>query len=112
MSNIEDDDDYQFLRIIDALHSINQKVNLIGVVAESGISKQSRGTGNYFLPFIFLLLFIFINNLCTRMLQWCLFPYLSDTHKEKVVFFEVICCFCLQDCIFFAKRMLQCHLFS
>ncbi|GJW79950.1 protein DETOXIFICATION 44, chloroplastic isoform X1 [Tanacetum coccineum] len=40
----DDEDDYQFLRIIDALHSINQKVNLIGVVSEVGISKQSKGT--------------------------------------------------------------------
>ncbi|KAL8246600.1 hypothetical protein R6Q59_007816 [Mikania micrantha] len=40
-----DHDDYKFLRIIDAMASINQKVNLIGVITEIGLSKQSRGTG-------------------------------------------------------------------
>nr|ACJ49160.1 protection of telomeres 1 protein [Helianthus argophyllus] len=46
MSNLksDDNDDYKFLRIIDAMASINQKVNLIGVITEIGISKQSRGT--------------------------------------------------------------------
>ncbi|KAL8246598.1 hypothetical protein R6Q59_007814 [Mikania micrantha] len=39
-----DHDDYKFLRIIDAMASINQKVNLIGVITEIGLSKQSRGT--------------------------------------------------------------------
>ncbi|CAH1436759.1 unnamed protein product [Lactuca virosa] len=37
-------DDYKFLRIVDATTSINQKVNLIGVVTEAGIPKQSKGT--------------------------------------------------------------------
>ncbi|KAI3794629.1 hypothetical protein L1987_37262 [Smallanthus sonchifolius] len=36
-------DDYKFLRIVDAMASINQKVNLIGVITEIGISKQSKG---------------------------------------------------------------------
>ncbi|KAK9062314.1 hypothetical protein SSX86_019500 [Deinandra increscens subsp. villosa] len=46
MSNPErnDLDDYKFLRIIDAISSINQKVNLIGVITEIGVAKQSRGT--------------------------------------------------------------------
>ncbi|KAF8408656.1 hypothetical protein HHK36_004719 [Tetracentron sinense] len=39
-------DDYTFLSIRDAMASLNQKVNLIGVVAEFGVPKQSKGTGN------------------------------------------------------------------
>lgn len=38
------DEDYKFLQIIDATASINQKVNLIGVVMETSIPKQSKGT--------------------------------------------------------------------
>uniref|UniRef100_A0A5B7BNF8 Putative protection of telomeres protein 1b-like isoform X1 n=1 Tax=Davidia involucrata TaxID=16924 RepID=A0A5B7BNF8_DAVIN len=38
------DDDYKFLQIVDAMASINQRVNLIGVVVETSIPKQSRGT--------------------------------------------------------------------
>ncbi|VFQ80716.1 unnamed protein product [Cuscuta campestris] len=38
------DDDYKFLQIADAIASINQRVNLIGVVTESGLPKQSKGT--------------------------------------------------------------------
>ncbi|KAL5544938.1 hypothetical protein UlMin_008722 [Ulmus minor] len=37
-------DDYKFLEIRDAIASINQKVNLIGVVIEYGLPKQTRGT--------------------------------------------------------------------
>ncbi|XP_071903411.1 protection of telomeres protein 1b-like [Coffea arabica] len=37
-------DDYRFLQLIDAIASINQKVNLIGVVIETSIPKQSKGT--------------------------------------------------------------------
>ncbi|KVI08474.1 Nucleic acid-binding, OB-fold [Cynara cardunculus var. scolymus] len=37
-------DDYKFLRIVDAMASINQKVNLIGVVIETGLPKKSKGT--------------------------------------------------------------------
>ncbi|KAM3361780.1 protection of telomeres protein 1b [Capsicum galapagoense] len=37
-------DDYKFLQIVDARAAINQKVNLIGVVVETGLPKQSRGT--------------------------------------------------------------------
>ncbi|CAH9070958.1 unnamed protein product [Cuscuta epithymum] len=37
-------DDYKFLQIVDAIASINQRVNLIGVVTESGLPKQSKGT--------------------------------------------------------------------
>lgn len=49
MSNIEsnnnnNDDDYKFLNIVDALISLNQKVNFIGVVTETGIAKNTRGT--------------------------------------------------------------------
>ncbi|MFS8009251.1 hypothetical protein Hanom_Chr14g01282501 [Helianthus anomalus] len=60
MSNLksDDDDDYKFLRIIDAMASINQKVNLIGVITEIGISKQSRGTGAY--TFLFVVSFQFL----------------------------------------------------
>lgn len=39
-------DDYRFLQLVDAMASINQKVNLIGVVVETSIPKQSKGTGN------------------------------------------------------------------
>lgn len=37
-------DGHKFLQITDAMVSINQRVNLIGVVTESGLPKQSRGT--------------------------------------------------------------------
>lgn len=37
-------DDYRFLQLTDAIASINQKVNLIGVVIETSIPKQSKGT--------------------------------------------------------------------
>ncbi|KAG5536081.1 hypothetical protein RHGRI_023760 [Rhododendron griersonianum] len=37
-------DDYRFLQLVDAMASINQKVNLIGVVVETSIPKQSKGT--------------------------------------------------------------------
>ncbi|KAJ4848372.1 hypothetical protein Tsubulata_020439 [Turnera subulata] len=40
-------DDYKFLKIRDAVSSINQKVNLIGVVVEFGLPKKSKGT-DYF----------------------------------------------------------------
>ncbi|KAI5660283.1 hypothetical protein M9H77_29076 [Catharanthus roseus] len=42
-----DDDDYKFLQIIDAIASINQKVNLIGIVTDTSIPKQSKGTDYY-----------------------------------------------------------------
>ncbi|KAL3512172.1 hypothetical protein ACH5RR_024889 [Cinchona calisaya] len=38
------EDDYKFLQLIDAISSINQKVNLIGIVIETTIPKQSKGT--------------------------------------------------------------------
>ncbi|XP_050256593.1 protection of telomeres protein 1b-like isoform X2 [Quercus robur] len=38
------DDDYKFLQIRDAITSINQKVNLIGVIFEIGFPKQTKGT--------------------------------------------------------------------
>ncbi|KAK9996628.1 hypothetical protein SO802_021314 [Lithocarpus litseifolius] len=37
-------DDYKFLQIRDAITSINQKVNLIGVIFEIGFPKQTKGT--------------------------------------------------------------------
>ncbi|KAL6962992.1 hypothetical protein U1Q18_037957 [Sarracenia purpurea var. burkii] len=37
-------DNYRFLQIVDAITSINQKVNLLGVVVEISIPKQSKGT--------------------------------------------------------------------
>ncbi|XP_009800140.1 protection of telomeres protein 1b-like [Nicotiana tabacum] len=37
-------DDYKFLQIVDARAALNQKVNLIGVVIETGLPKQSKGT--------------------------------------------------------------------
>ena len=39
------DDDYKFLQIRDAITSINQKVNLIGVIFEIGFPKRTKGTG-------------------------------------------------------------------
>ncbi|KAI3747340.1 hypothetical protein L6452_09794 [Arctium lappa] len=44
MSTLKRDDDYKFLRIVDAIASINQKVNLFGVVIETGLPKQTKGT--------------------------------------------------------------------
>nr|XP_043632870.1 protection of telomeres protein 1b-like isoform X2 [Erigeron canadensis] len=46
MKNLEtkENADYKFVRIVDALTTLNQKVNLIGVVTETSIPKQSRGT--------------------------------------------------------------------
>ncbi|KAF6168950.1 hypothetical protein GIB67_038447 [Kingdonia uniflora] len=40
-------DEYTFLSIRDAISSINQKVNLMGVVAEIGLSRQSKGPDCY-----------------------------------------------------------------
>ncbi|CAI9113683.1 OLC1v1014332C1 [Oldenlandia corymbosa var. corymbosa] len=37
-------DDYKFLPLSDAVSAIHQKVNLIGIVSEFSIPKQSRGT--------------------------------------------------------------------
>ncbi|CAL0312359.1 unnamed protein product [Lupinus luteus] len=37
-------DDYKFLTIKDAYSSINQKVNLIGIILEFGFPKRTRGT--------------------------------------------------------------------
>ncbi|PSS09912.1 Protection of telomeres protein like [Actinidia chinensis var. chinensis] len=38
------EDDYRFLQIVDAMSSINQRVNLIGLVVETSIPKHSKGT--------------------------------------------------------------------
>ncbi|XP_057511973.1 protection of telomeres protein 1b isoform X2 [Actinidia eriantha] len=38
------EDDYRFLQIVDAMASINQRVNLIGLVVETSIPKHSKGT--------------------------------------------------------------------
>lgn len=38
-------DDYKFLEIRDAIASINQKVSLIGVIAEFDFPKKTKGTG-------------------------------------------------------------------
>ncbi|GER32953.1 protection of telomeres 1 protein [Striga asiatica] len=37
-------DDYKFMRIVDAVTCVNQKVNLIGVVVETSLPKKSKGT--------------------------------------------------------------------
>ncbi|XP_021773842.1 protection of telomeres protein 1b-like [Chenopodium quinoa] len=37
-------DDYRFLRLADAMTALNQKVNLIGIIAEYGTPTRSRGT--------------------------------------------------------------------
>ena len=55
------DDDYKFLQIRDAITSINQKVNLIGVIFEIGFPKQTKGTG---LSLSLSLSFICISFLC------------------------------------------------
>ncbi|KAI3501129.1 hypothetical protein L1887_28989 [Cichorium endivia] len=39
-----DRDKHKFLRIVEAKTAINQKVDLIGVITEAGIPKQSKGT--------------------------------------------------------------------
>nr|CAN69473.1 hypothetical protein VITISV_014374 [Vitis vinifera] len=39
------EDDYRFMAIEDAMASLNQKVNIIGVVVEMGMPKRSKGTG-------------------------------------------------------------------
>ncbi|KAK3041851.1 hypothetical protein RJ639_000367 [Escallonia herrerae] len=44
MASMERDEDYKFLPIVDAMASINQRVNLFGVVLETSIPKQSKGT--------------------------------------------------------------------
>ncbi|KAK9266176.1 hypothetical protein L1049_027241 [Liquidambar formosana] len=41
---MEKEDDYKFLQIKDAIASVNQKVNLIGVVVDFGIPKKTKGT--------------------------------------------------------------------
>ncbi|GFY92373.1 hypothetical protein Acr_08g0007690 [Actinidia rufa] len=46
-------DDYRFLQIVDAMASINQRVNLIGLVVETSISEQSKCTGNTLSLWIF-----------------------------------------------------------
>ena len=48
-----DSDDYKFLKITDAITSINQKVNLIGVIVEIGFPKQTKNTGISLSPFFF-----------------------------------------------------------
>lgn len=40
-------EDYRFLKIKDAILSINQKVSFVGVILEVGSPKQSKGTGNW-----------------------------------------------------------------
>lgn len=50
-------DDYKFLQIVDARAALGQKVNLIGVVVETGLPKKSRGTGNFFFSNTFFLTF-------------------------------------------------------
>ena len=47
-------DDYRSMALEDAMASLNQKVNIIGVVMEMGMPKQSNGTGTVFkLSFVF-----------------------------------------------------------
>ncbi|KAK3028193.1 hypothetical protein RJ639_039476 [Escallonia herrerae] len=44
MASMERDEDYKFLPIVDAMASINQRVNLFGIVLETSIPKQIKGT--------------------------------------------------------------------
>ncbi|KAI3463704.1 hypothetical protein Pfo_020367 [Paulownia fortunei] len=37
-------DDYKFMQIVDAMASVNQRVNLIGVVVETSLPKNTKGT--------------------------------------------------------------------
>ncbi|KAK9688774.1 hypothetical protein RND81_09G010200 [Saponaria officinalis] len=37
-------DDYRFLKIVDAMSALNQKVNLIGIIVEYGTPNRSKGT--------------------------------------------------------------------
>ncbi|KAL0535540.1 hypothetical protein IC582_029874 [Cucumis melo] len=37
-------DDYRFMEIRDAIASINQKVNIIGVIIEFGFPRRTKGT--------------------------------------------------------------------
>ncbi|XP_073144662.1 protection of telomeres protein 1b-like [Henckelia pumila] len=39
-----DDDDYKYMQLIDASSSINQRVNLIGIVIETTLPKSTKGT--------------------------------------------------------------------
>lgn len=39
------DDDYKYMQVIDASSSINQRVNLIGIVIETTLPKRTKGTG-------------------------------------------------------------------
>lgn len=47
MANSIRDDDYNYMKIVDAMASINQRVNLIGIVTEASLPKHSNGT-DYF----------------------------------------------------------------
>lgn len=40
----DDDDDYKYMQVIDASSSINQRVNLIGIVIETTLPKRTKGT--------------------------------------------------------------------
>ena len=48
-------DDYRFLKLSDAMSALNQRVNLIGIVAEYGTPTRSKGTGT---PFSFVLIYL------------------------------------------------------
>ncbi|KAL9659062.1 hypothetical protein QQ045_018628 [Rhodiola kirilowii] len=41
---MEDEDDYKYLRIQDAISSIGQNVSLVGIVSDAGLPRPSRGT--------------------------------------------------------------------
>lgn len=52
------EDDYRFMAIEDAMASLNQKVNIIGVVVEMGMPKRSKGTGTIFKHLFFWFFFL------------------------------------------------------
>ena len=62
-----DSDDYKFLKITDAITSINQKVNLIGVIVEIGFPKQTKNTGISLSPFFFFLNVLQIVKVVSRL---------------------------------------------
>ena len=63
-----DSDDYKFLKITDAITSINQKVNLIGVIVEIGFPKQTKNTGiSLSPPFFFFLNVLQIVKVVSRL---------------------------------------------
>lgn len=73
---METEDDYKFLEIKDAISSINQKVNLIGVVLEFGIPRQTKGTGIFSFSSSYISFNLFVFN-CRRIFY---FVYIDNVN--------------------------------